>query len=836
MSIDQAFERFCALLQEVPAEDAVPINESTTRFRLIDPLLVDVLGWPRSAVETELKGGHTAGGGDARLDYLLSNDDGPWFVVEAKKRIPPLIEPTGRTDKFKMGGPVLKNVLPIIEGQMAPYFGLHMPRFGLVTTGDQWVGFLVQARSPRLTHRTSWALVFPSLDHVKDDFLLFYRAFSMEEGTRSNGLTRILGEARGAIVCSSPARGVALDISRPLDYRPDELDFYNDLRRAMNTAFGEMERDSHALETCFVESRQSKEADVRLRLIQNELGEVLNDAAGYPKRVEEEVEARPGRDGVSLPSAEDLRGQGCLVRILGERSAGKSVFLRRFYEATLARAARKQIALVWLDANAFPSWDSNTVSAYAIEQLKRALFDDAGPDAAQLRDVYARRWNEQLRAKGYPSTAQPEDLVRSFAELVLSEERANPHASLARYAEYAVRNRGRLPCFIVDNADSEEKCRHAMSWAVATHLATFSLTTVALDDATLWRLRERGADDEVGHHAPEQFWLPRPKVREVIEARCNYLRSMLQTRTGDAATTRTKVGYRRQFQWTVSADDLVRVVTNVLLGDEQVSQWLGQVCNFNLREVLELCKRIVLSPRVKATSLLKTQVTGKGVDLRTILRTIIAPKNEQFQGHPTDMVVNVFGFWAEDRWAPLLPARLLVWLAKREDDETNQKQPFPGFVVVDRIEERFETDLGVPRTLTVAALERLRAQALIETRDPSTGALRPDAAVRILPRGRVHLTWCQESSYVRMMAEVDPCSDPHAAAELKQTWEAFLDASRAEGPTRTQRMAQAEQRLVCRYIEHVVQEANRVSAAPQDGQLAVLDEWQDSLLKFWIDK
>lgn len=836
MSVDNAYERFCSLLQEVPAEDAVPINESTTRFRLIDPILVEVLGWPRSAVETELKGGEAAGGGDARLDYLLSNDDGPWFVVEAKKRTPPLIEPTGRPGKFKVGGPVLQDVLPILEGQMAPYFGLHMPRFGIVTTGEQWIGFLVQARPPQLALRATSALVFRSLDHVKTEFQSFYRAFSAEEGTRSNGLARILGEARGAVHCPSPARGVALDVSRPLDHRADELDFYNDLRRAMNTAFGEIGRDAHALETCFVESRQSKDADVRLRLIQNELGEALNDAAGYPKRVEEEVEARPGHDGASLPAAEDLRGRGCLVRILGERSSGKSVFLKRFYEATLPLAARKQVALVQLDANAFEPWDSTTVSARAIDQLKSALFDEAGPDAAQLRDVYAREWIKQLRAKGYKTTEQPEELVRSFGELVLNEERASPSASLARYAEYAVRNRGRLPCFIIDNADSEEKCRHAMSWAVATHLTTFSLTTVALDDATLWRLRMRGGDDELGRHGPEQFWLPRPKVREVIEARCNYLRSMLQARSGDAPPTRTRVGYQRQFNWTVSADDLVRVVTSVLLSDAKISQWIGQVCNFDLREVLELCKRIVLSPRVKATSLLKTQVTEKGVDLRTILRTIIAPKNQQFQGHPTDMVMNVLGFWVEDRWAPLLPARILVWLAKREDDETNQKQPFPGFVLVDRIEERFEIELGVPRTLTAAALERLRAQALIETRDPSIGALQSDAAVRILPRGRVHLAWCEESSYMRMMAEVDPCSDPQAAVELKQAWEAFLDAGKAEGPTRTQGMAQAEQRLVGRYVKHVILEAQRVSPVPQDGQLAVLGEWQDSLLSFWVGK
>src|SRR6185436_18866740 len=103
---------------------------------------------------------------------------------------------------------------------------------------------------------------------------------------------------------------------------------------------------------CFVESQQSREADSRLARMQTELGEVSADASGYPERVDEEVQQH-ATQGLGVTSVDELRGQGCLVRLLGERSAGKTVFLRRFYESQLDAARRKQIALVWIDAEEF---------------------------------------------------------------------------------------------------------------------------------------------------------------------------------------------------------------------------------------------------------------------------------------------------------------------------------------------------------------------------------------------------------------------------------------------------------------------------------------------------
>lgn len=834
MDIDLAYERFRQLVAEIPADDERPINESATRLRLIDPILVDVLGWPRLCIETELPAGEGKDEGRARLDYLLRDALGTgWFVVEAKKREHKLVDPSGPWGTFKLSGPVLKDrCWPIIDAQMSPYLGRHMPRFGIVTNGQQWIGFLNALRPPHLDLADTKALTFRSLKDIDEGFERFYNAFSVE-GVQRGYLHRLLVEEPGVVPCASPFRGVALDQNRPIDYHPDDAGFYEELRRAVQAAFNPLQRDPAALTMCFVESQQSREADSRLARMQTELEEVIRDAAGYPERVDEEVQLHSGQAPASIDPGE-LRGQGCLVRLLGERSAGKTVFLKRFYDTQLEASKRKHVALIWIDAEEFEPFEPNRVSAAALAKLKAAIFGEEGPDWAQLREVYARDWSAWTRVRSTPRDAAPREMQQEFAADRVRQEEASPTDALERYADFAVRNRRLLPCFVVDNADSAEKSRRAAEWALAIHLRSFALTTVAMEDVTLWRLRSSDADD-LARHSPEQFWLSRPKIRDVIERRCAYLKSvLLGGKGGEGAAIRTRVGYLRQFRWTVNPDELVRVVSAVLLDDPDISTWLGKVCNYDIHDVLELCKQIVLSPRVKASALLTSQSAQKPLHRRNVLKAIISPKNEQFQATSAERVMNIFGLWLDQRWAPLLPARILAFLARREDDESGRKEPFPGFVQADRLCSLFERELGTPGELTSAALERMRTMRLLESYDPSrTTASGPGAKVKVTPRGRLHLEWCRESTYIRMMAEVDSIADPAAAQQMRNAWDAFLGAG-GLGPERTRRMSEAERELNRCYVRYLLEQARRVTPTGSSDEIAPLREMEQGLHDAWV--
>jgi hypothetical protein len=315
----------------------------------------------------------------------------------------------------------------------------------------------------------------------------------------------------------------------------------------------------------------------------------------------------------------------------------------------------------------------------------------------------------------------------------------------------------------------------------------------------------------------------------VLQNRCSYLRKVLSETPQEGQRARTRLGRYGQFEWTVDADSLVRVVSNVLLEEQESANWIGRICNYDIHEVLELCKQIVLSPHVKADELLKAQVSGKPIRSRRVLKSIIAPKKEQFQGHSTDVVTNIFGFWADQEWAPLLPARVLALLRAREDDDRNRKERFPGFVSVDWLEHLLRTQLGTPARVVEGAVARLRTVKLVESYDSSTHDLQaPGARIKITPRGRLHLDWAlDEATYVRLMGEVDPIVDSSAHHRLRNMRQSFFDAMRTGGAAR------AEETFVAEYVAYVLYHAGDVARVPDEPAFAAVRAFELELRARW---
>lgn len=195
-----------------------------------------------------------------------------------------------------------------------------------------------------------------------------------------------------------------------------------------------------------------------------------------------------------------------------------------------------------------------------------------------------------------------------------------------------------------------------------------------------------------------------------------------------------------------------------------------------------------------------------------------------------DPVMNIFGHWIAQDWAPLLPGRLLAFLRERERDERNRQEEFPGFVAVGRTTELFENYLGIPRHLSIAVLRELVGRGLVETFDPSNVALDyPGAKVRITPNGGLHLDWAVgELTYVRMMAEVDPIVDRDVAIGLRDARELFLDNISHWPAAHT-----AETGLAETYISYVLDHVGKASLATDCPDLAPVKAFEQQLLEKW---
>ena len=78
--IDCSFQRFEALLKDVAEFGDTLFTESDSRIKIIDTMLIDVLGWHKSKILTSEQAG------PGFLDYKLSIDELGKVIVEAKRQ------------------------------------------------------------------------------------------------------------------------------------------------------------------------------------------------------------------------------------------------------------------------------------------------------------------------------------------------------------------------------------------------------------------------------------------------------------------------------------------------------------------------------------------------------------------------------------------------------------------------------------------------------------------------------------------------------------------------------------------------------------------------------
>ncbi|MGD0816369.1 MAG: hypothetical protein ABSA83_22480 [Verrucomicrobiota bacterium] len=269
-NIDGAFQRFRALLEELADPNNSIFTESDNRIKIIDKMLMDVLGWHTSQITTNEQAG------PGFLDYKLSIDGFGRVILEAKRQqrsFDLLSRECGNA--FKLSGPVFHNS-DVQEGirqaiQYAAYKGAEL---ACVTNGNEWIVFRSNRLGDGLETLDGRAFVFPSLDCIREKFSLFYDLLAE---TRVKALTfrGFFQEAEGRIIRHTRfERALRSEDSAQVLPQPDII---SSLDRLMTAFFQRLtdERDKEMLEHCFVETKESKAAENRLlRLAQDISGHI----------------------------------------------------------------------------------------------------------------------------------------------------------------------------------------------------------------------------------------------------------------------------------------------------------------------------------------------------------------------------------------------------------------------------------------------------------------------------------------------------------------------------------------------------------------------------------
>jgi hypothetical protein len=755
-SIDPAYERFLKLKPEIEAALSVKPNESDTRLKVLDRFLFEILEWKHEAVFTEPP---TPSG---YIDYLLTiGERRGAMVIEAKRS--GLLHPATKSDEVMyvaLSGPVVKPLMPGIK-QALTYAMENGVSVAVVTDGNTWL-FFKASRTDGKPPLGGKGVLFPGLDAVTNNFTRLVELLNVGAIINRHHLAH-LNTAEGLVITDAEQQFYVLD---PKDARMRLRDpLASDAALLFAQFFSRLsnEKDREMLRDCFVETGESRRADFELeKIIQRVLNTITPLDTGQGSALQAELERA-----ITSRRSET-------VLLIGNKGAGKSTFIDRFFEQVLPLRLRQKCVVARIDLEDYHG-DPKAIVSWALQQLRARLEEGIcasnPPSYDELIGIFFleyQRWSVGFRKHLYETNKI--EFKDQFGRHMEERRERQPDEYVRLLLEWASRGHQRLPCLIFDNTDQFPADVQDMVYQMAHSFerAAPVFNVVPITDRTVWRLSKAGA---LQSYSASSFYLPVPDAKEIISRRVDFLKSKVQAEPSAAKTYFSKLGFQ------VEVNDLAILadaVGKVFVENDYVSGFIGRLGNFDIRRMLRIAERIFLSPELKIDDIIKSKFGGEDVtaNLFRTHRALIKGEYDRFSEVENEFISNLFQTNPKRPEPPLLGCYIL-WLLRQKLNSVRRDQ--------DNVEERhwlaselcqlFE-GCGVTEELVVNSLNRLYDRRLIETLDPNSKQVSVADKVAIKDSGLAHFDLVLNATvYIEQMALVTGLAELSARDEIRKNFQ-----------------------------------------------------------------
>jgi hypothetical protein len=347
-----------------------------------------------------------------------------------------------------------------------------------------------------------------------------------------------------------------------------KTDLAQDVADVFNRFFAGMtaEQDIELRRACFVETKESREADATLSKIATHLTSAIKPLeTAQGQQLQSELES----------VIESRISEICLI--VGSKGAGKSTFVSRFFEDVLPDDLEKSCVVVNLDVAQFTG-DEQTIQRWLSEHLRDKLEDAIFQSQERAYEDYVgmffrvyKRWSEGTHKHLYETDKTGFKI--KFGEYVEQRREETPDEYLIGLMRHCVAGRKRLPCLVFDNTDqfSQRIQEVVFQYAFALSSGCPSFVIIPVTDRTIWRLSKAGALQS----APSRtFYLPPPAPSEVISRRIEYIQNKLEQEPPQAGQYFSSRGIRISI---ANLNAFVSVLEDAFVRNETLAGLIGRL-------------------------------------------------------------------------------------------------------------------------------------------------------------------------------------------------------------------------------------------------------------------
>jgi hypothetical protein len=607
-------------------------NEATTRFRLIDEILINCLCWSRD--HTTLERYHN---GDY-TDYELG-DQGTRIVVEAKREGKSFELPAG-FDKTKAKIKTLQQISTDLEeaiNQAIKYAKERSIPICVVTNGHQLIAYL-GSRADNIPAEDGYALIYPSLHIMASRFRELWDCLSAP-GVAAHTLSSLLCEELPPPPPKLSSRIPNYPKHKNRNELASELQILGDLFLEDIVRSPEVEEEFLAAAYC-QSGALSQYALVSKSILSNRYSASFDEAANVAT---EPVQTK-GR--LSDSFSKDVMSASLNRRpilLVGDVGAGKTTFVRHLIKIQAKDILQESIVL-YIDFGSQPAL-SDELNKYVSTEIDRQLEETYGIDIQEdgfVRGVhhsdlqrFSRGIYKNLRTTDRPAYDTKE--LEYLANLLNDTEN-----HLKKSIEHIVKARRRQVVIVLDNVDQRPPPFQEQAFLISQSLAEKWPVTVfvSLRPETFNLSKVAGV---LAAYHPKVFTISPPRVDQVLVKRISFAVKLLKD-TG-------------RLPWfpaglNVHSDTILNYMGMLLMAfqsSEPIIELVENLSGGNIRRALDFVSSFVGSGHVASGKILRIlEEQGRyNLPLHEFLRAIIYGDLQNY--HPThSLVANILDIASPD--------------------------------------------------------------------------------------------------------------------------------------------------------------------------------------------
>lgn len=702
MTLDNSLDNFKKYVSDFESYKSKDISESDTRSKIIDKILIEILGWKEEDIIRE---GHIDSG---YFDYKVTIP-GFHLIVEAKKQFVQFVLPNAR--KITTFNALLKGNEEVIN-QIRSYLTDSGISNGIVTNGSQFIiGKLVN------TDGKDWkknkCLIFDGFDDIEKRFIEFHNNISKEsiiENGNFDFYTEDLTAKSYKIVSTLIDRekeivrnNISAEIAPLIDYVFGEI-------------FQEEEQDNiEFFKECFISNEEIKKNRSEIEKLFGDIAPKLAEV--IPAKNTSSVVSQIESEIANAPILAKETSAPKPIIIVGSKGSGKTTFINYLFKSQINENVLKNHPYVYVDFRKYFNQDKSIDTEKIAEDILYFLYDKYPELQLHFANVLKRVYFKEIRR--YDESIWDDLLTENKTEYnrklneFIAEKLKNKLEHLEHVSKYLIRERRIRLLLVFDNADQFDSKLQERVFLLANSLNRKANcgVIVSLREGYYYKWRNSPPFDAFESNV---YHITAPRYKEVLQKRINYTLSNLKFEGKTSGLTAQ--GFTIEIKNSAIYEFLFGLNNSLFSeNNSQLIDFLDYSSFPNIREGLRLFKLFLVSGYTDVSEyIMRVRYSQEErrvfIPIHEFFKTI-GLNNKLYYNHETSVIPNLF-YPVDGSNDHFVKIWILKYLRKQMDVGGNASK----YIQVSQLLNYF-ANIGYKLSILNLSISDLLKKELIETDD-----------------------------------------------------------------------------------------------------------------------